>query len=47
MDDNYEKQPRNILRCPSCGNSIYSRATYRTCYKCGTQMIFEGKEKMK
>ena len=47
MDNEYEKIPRNILRCPFCGASILTKATDRACYKCNAQMIFEGKEKMK
>ncbi len=47
MDDGYEKQPRNILRCPFCGAEVYSRAVTRACYKCNTQMEYMGKEKIK
>ena len=35
---------RNILRCPFCGAGILTDEDNRSCYKCETNMFFEGRE---
>ena len=44
MSEDYPREGRNILRCPSCGAGILTKADERACYKCDTPMIFERKE---
>jgi len=35
---------RNRFRCVECGAGVLTEANNRNCYKCGKEMVFEGKE---